>query len=124
MNTQHGITLGTVDIKCQITRQCLYGCQVLRGVGEQGFAVQVGQDGEDLVGGRGIRWGFGLSLIMVKLLKNRSCQHHLQMMGGSCARVCKTESGAPRQTQRSPAHSHQKTMTMKSATIIAALASS
>ncbi|OYQ10466.1 hypothetical protein B7L09_21335 [Pseudomonas mandelii] len=61
---------------------------------------------------------------MVNLLKNRSCQHHLQMMGGSCARVCKTESGAARQTRRSPTHSHHKTMTMKNATIIAALLSS
>lgn len=67
--------------------------------------------------------GFGLSLIIVKLLtKSWSYQHHLQMMGGSCARVCKTELLGPRQTRRSPAHSHHKSMTIDlSATIIGAL---
>ncbi|RZI22403.1 hypothetical protein EUX58_19425, partial [Pseudomonas sp. 770NI] len=29
MNPQHCITQGAVDIKSQLTRQCLHGCQVL-----------------------------------------------------------------------------------------------
>ena len=42
MNPQHRITVRAVDFKSQITRQCLYGCQVLGGIGEQGFGDQTG----------------------------------------------------------------------------------
>jgi len=39
------------------------------------------------------------------LILIRSYQHHLQMMGGSYARVCKTGKPGTRQTRRSPAQS-------------------
>jgi hypothetical protein len=43
---------------------------------------------------------------MVKLLiLIRSYQHHLQMMGGSHVRVCKTGKPGTRQTRGSPAQS-------------------
>jgi len=58
MNPQHRITLRAVDIKRQMGRQRLHGRQVLGCIGKQGFAVQMGKYGEELVGG--LRGGWGI----------------------------------------------------------------
>ncbi len=92
MNPQHCITQGAVDIKSQLTRQCLHGCQVLT---DRSHALR-GNAASDALR-PALRKGDAERHRMHSHAERgndqlaENYQHHLQMMGGSCVRACKTE---------------------------------